>query len=158
MDENEFVTFNVIGSRFVLKQDLFKSYPTSLFNHLIQSDVDYFCSPKGTVKIKPNEFYVQRSPDLFKIVVQFLINGQLHVPSWSCKDEILDEFSFWNITPSSVCSNCCDCLVNNEENKDKKVFTVIIEVSKKPSSVLKRKLWTFMEYPTSSIPAMVSIV
>lgn len=152
---NEFVIFEVLGTRFRVQKRVFDNYPNSLLYGLVHLDKLHIEQlPKNILKVNNNEFFVQRSPDVFKIVLLYCINGKLHVPTCLCSDEIAEEFDFWRIKYESFCSHCathhCHEQSNDEEEK--------IERKEKgqPCPEVINSLWTLLEYPHSSRLAFVS--
>lgn len=160
MADNDFVIIDVIGTRFVITKLFLKRNSSTLFGQLIVDKSDDYDQnennlPKGIRRINGNEFFVERSPDLVKIVIQYLITSQLHVPHWVCHEEIVEEFAFWRVQPETLCINCAGdyeslaCCNVNEGHPE-----IFVETGNKWTSI-KRKLWTFLEDPTSSVTAMV---
>lgn len=164
MLSNEFVVFDVIGTRYRLKKDVFKNWTSSLFYELVngenRTELDL---PEGITRTDLDEYYIQRSPDVFKIVLLYCINGKLHVPSCVCSDEIGEEFYFWKIKYEELCSHCA---VHHRTSDDciapESVPTSIPKTKKnqKISEKFRTLLWETLEEPTEDPPwyALVSSV
>lgn len=163
MVENDFVVVDVLGTRFRIQKLLIKKYPSSLFSNFIIDENDdehdsYHKSlPKGILRTNVNEFFVERSPDLVKIVIQYLVSGTLHVSHWICHEELSEEFAFWRVQPENLCLNCAgdykDLLISYHNSNN--VHTNIFVETRSKWTNFRRNLWTFLENPTSSLSAMV---
>lgn len=151
MAAHELVVFDVIGTKFCLKKNLFDEHKTSLFYRLLH---EKYLLPNCIIKMNDDEFFVQRSPDLVKIVILYCINGKLHMPSNTCTDEILDEFDFWKINYEKSCINCASHIHESrlrsasEDTTDDPIYS--------ETCSCRTTLWTFMQHPHSSCVALVS--
>lgn len=151
---NDFIIFNIIGTKFCVKKQLFINYPKSLLHKLVDEKLTgNLRLPSCICKISDNEFYVERSPDLFKIIILYCINNKLHVPSYVCSDEVTEEFHFWNIKYEKICSNCASHHYDpserlSDDGREKQ--------TEKGEETCRNKLWKVLDDPRSSTFAFVS--
>lgn len=160
MAYNGFVTFDVIGTKFRLTRDFFSRYPTSLFQYMLLNVNDRKLDlPPGVIKVSSDEFFVERSPELFQIVIKYCISHKLHLPKCACTQEVRDEFHFWQIKLESNCDNCVDDYVIEEEIVDNDCSSKIVheESTHSTISATRNSMWICLERPHSSLCALVRL-
>lgn len=146
--ESDFINFNISGSHFKLAKQTITSNRCSFFDDLFE----YTKNPSSTklpsgVYYFDGEFFAQRSPHLFHIVLQNCLTGKLHIPPSTCKEVITNEIQFWKLDFKHLC-DCCQAEWNvddeNEETVKKNVFP------KSKYGKFKHKMWGILENEDSS--------
>lgn len=171
----EFIVLDVSGVCYRLMKRKTRRFQSSLFYRLLcGDDTSLGLSNPEIVWLAPNKFFVQRSPTLFEIVLQYYISGKLHLPNWACKESIAEELAFWNLKPEHLCSTCCDKEHydddDGESEYDKPVavqksatkgITIATPIERRRTRLVSKwrlfkwRLWTFCERPRSSNAALV---
>uniref|UniRef100_A0A915MAI4 Uncharacterized protein n=1 Tax=Meloidogyne javanica TaxID=6303 RepID=A0A915MAI4_MELJA len=112
---------------------------------------------------QPSEFreeensVVLRSPLAFEAVFQYYANGVVHKPPELCPSAFSAELEFWRV-PTSYIGACCSDSVSPlerllESSKEDKVDDTSFE--KLRFGQFRRRMWTFLERPGSSMQAKV---
>uniref|UniRef100_A0A915PNH0 BTB domain-containing protein n=1 Tax=Setaria digitata TaxID=48799 RepID=A0A915PNH0_9BILA len=98
-------------------------------------------------------YYFQRSPYAFDAVFQYYATGVIHRPPEICPVAFLSELEFWGISYRHIGTCCADIVARDrydekeEEKVDNKTFDKLMFGS------VRRKMWTFLERPGSSVQA-----
>uniref|UniRef100_A0A1I8C311 Ion_trans domain-containing protein n=1 Tax=Meloidogyne hapla TaxID=6305 RepID=A0A1I8C311_MELHA len=98
-----------------------------------------------------------RSPLAFEAVFQYYANGVVHKPPELCPSAFSAELEFWRV-PTSYIGACCSDSVSPlerllESSKEDKVDDTSFE--KLRFGQFRRRMWTFLERPGSSMQAKV---
>lgn len=174
-EKSDFIDINICGARYSLLKNQIRKFPGSVLSRLSyirrSDDVCHDELPDGVEwNSSMNEFVINRTPRLFDIVLQYYINGKLHIPKWACKEEISDELAFWDLTATNACKKCCGkTLCDNDDSADdgdgdggqqyskllinRRRGTYFQMYSKWGS--MKRNVRHFLEQPQSSLGAKV---
>ena len=76
---NKLITFNCSGTPFTIRRATIERYPDSMLARRIQSGMR-------------EDYFIDRCPRIFEIVLQFYRTGKIHVP---ITEEIEDEFDYF---------------------------------------------------------------
>ncbi|KAI6236756.1 hypothetical protein M3Y95_00192000 [Aphelenchoides besseyi] len=103
----EMLRLNVGGRSAILAMDVIRL-------RLDSSRLADFCDKTHTEKISEcdlfleatNEYYFERSPTIFDLIVDYYVTGKLHLPTDACAIKIRDELNYWRIPLSNI-SPCC---------------------------------------------------
>lgn len=159
MDDEEFIVLNISGNRFKIDAKTITLNPCSFFDILLEfrknpknSDVEL---PSG-IEFLNDEFFAQRSPQLFHIVLQNCLTGKLHIPPTTCKDLVMNEIHFWHLDLKNLC-DCCRSEwdfndISEEDNVEYKRTIPRTTMEK-----VKYKLWSVLENEDDSKIAWVSV-
>ena len=110
------------------------------------------------------EFYFNRDPFIFNSILNYYVNGKLHIDSSLCVISIGDELKYWKIDEDLI-SNCCEWSysdkkddVQNDIETERKLIEKITHKESFDNFILpglREKIWYIMEKPSSSIWAKV---
>uniref|UniRef100_A0A1I8J7P6 BTB_2 domain-containing protein n=1 Tax=Macrostomum lignano TaxID=282301 RepID=A0A1I8J7P6_9PLAT len=91
------IRLNVSGTRFeVLRSTLLKQ--RYVYDKLMHD---------GIYRAPQQEYYFDRDPDIFTIVLWYCRYGELHVPHHYCGPLLERELALWGIQPAIEIQNCC---------------------------------------------------
>lgn len=118
----DFVTLDISGVCFKIMKEKILQYPSSLLFRLLHYSQGSFWHktnflPEGIVYLAPNTYFVQRSPELFDIVLQCYSSGKFHAKRAYCKNAVAEELAFWGLNFVQTCDTCFD--ESQLETKDK---------------------------------------
>ena len=162
----ERVTINVGGQSFVTLQKTLERVPNSRLAQLNKDDHHY--------DEKRDEYYFDRSPRLFELIMNFYRTGELHLPACICGPSMKTELLYWGIDEASI-STCCWRNYKRHDHEQetlkdlKRVLDTVTDdeneeqfvSSQKSEELCKRpwwikKLWRFLDRPQSSKAAQVN--
>ncbi|KAL3884605.1 hypothetical protein ACJMK2_024732 [Sinanodonta woodiana] len=163
----ETVVLNVGGTRFETYWSTLHAQPNSkladgtfLNSHFRKDQGDYF---------------FDKDPDIFRVVLNYLRTGELHLPSYICGPAITDELEYWGLSYQLI-ERCCWDNYNswnstmeaiNQLDRDRKgnLNETFQEPGNRQTSrwkYFREKLWAFLNDPKSSkgskIFGMISIL
>lgn len=106
------------------------------------------------------EYFFDRDPDLFNVILNLLVTGNLHVPRQVCGALLREELSFWEIGNGNV-SKCCWRQYFQHED-DMSVLKDLIDNEDSNSAwiegeTLKERIWLVLNSPGSSKFAKVRL-
>ncbi|XP_060071336.1 potassium voltage-gated channel protein Shaw-like [Ylistrum balloti] len=100
MDVNGIVTVNVSGTRFEISKDTWLSIERKLHETHGAEEAS-----KLYTRLH-NEYFFERHPVCFSVVLGYFQNRGLHMPGSICPMEFKEELLFWGIDAEKM-SNCC---------------------------------------------------
>ena len=164
------VIINLRGHKFELLSSRLDKYPNTRLSKLKQAidqkanDFDNICD---AVYSNRNEFYFDRDPVIFNMILNFYSTDKLHIVENICLNLILDELAYWEIDDNYI-EKCCEwkCingknLIDGELANCQEVLKILSKNEKFDNFVFpsfREKLWNILERPKSSIPANVSLI
>lgn len=111
-----------------------------------------------------NEYYFDRNPIMFNYILDACRKGVIHLPKDMCGASFSEELKFWELSPSNVAPCCWEALYRNENDvSSMRKLSEYLQCDSADSHKLhglqswKKKLWLFLEEPSSSITALVCI-
>lgn len=149
------ISVNISGIEYVLQRETTNRVHGSLL-HLLSLHRPGNKVPIGVVAQRGRHFFVQRSPQMFELVIlPCYVTGKLHVPKWMCADHVIEELKFWRVNVTNACSCCAEesCAPDNDDEEEKEESE---NVSKHRWHKIREIGWDFVEHYSSSIYALVS--
>ncbi|XP_073488269.1 potassium voltage-gated channel subfamily V member 1 [Aquarana catesbeiana] len=155
------LTINVGGSRFVLSQQTLSCHPHTRLGRLATSGGDEVFELCDDANLLDNEYFFDRSSQMFEYIMNYYKTGRLHVMDQLCAVSFLQEIEYWGIDELSI-DHCCrdryfrkklksetlDIKSNEEEIEDEvDDFTGVV------CEEFRQKLWDVLEKPGSSVAA-----
>ncbi|KAG9460558.1 hypothetical protein GDO78_020990, partial [Eleutherodactylus coqui] len=154
-------TINVGGSRFILSLQTLSSHPQTRLGKLAISGGDEVYDLCDDANLMDNEYFFDRSSQMFKYVMNYYKTGRLHVMEQLCAMSFLQEIEYWGIDELSI-DHCC-----RDKYFRKKLQTETLDIKKDEEEVeaeeddftgvifedLRQKLWDVLEKPGSSVAA-----
>lgn len=123
MDKNkEIVYLNVGGTKFATSKQTLISVENTFFTSLLSHDLNPLIP---ALKDHEGYFFIDRDPDLFRIVLNYLRSGQLNVDNVNL-DTLLHEAEFYGIVPLVKRLKFCSNLLNKTECSGSLLFQGII--------------------------------
>lgn len=115
------------------------------------------------------DFFFDRDPQAFSVILNYLRTGELHLPTYLCGPALQREFEYWGVQEMDI-ERCCWQPYNTWKTQnqslekleyDRKRSTTLkeLEEDRKSASCWKRsraKVWNFLQDPNSSCCAKVS--
>lgn len=152
----ESVRLNIGGTVFKCYRKTLSTFKESKLNKL-DKDTDDFDSGQ-------NEFYFDRNPLLFTYIIDAFRKGSVHIPKDICGTTFKEELEFWNIPLDKVAPCCLEALYRSKDDIDT-IETLITHQEETSVSDeleqgklnLKKRLWRFLDDPSSSKIAQVII-
>ncbi|XP_077127210.1 potassium voltage-gated channel subfamily V member 1 [Ranitomeya variabilis] len=152
---------NVGGSRFILSQQILSSHPHTRLGKLATSGGDEVYDLCDDANLMDNEYFFDRSSQLFEYIMNFYKTGHLHVMDQLCAVSFLQEIEYWGIDELSI-DHCC-----RDRYFRKKLKIETIDIKKDEEEIeaeeddftgvafedLRQKLWDVLEKPGSSVAA-----
>jgi hypothetical protein len=180
------IIFNIRGVKYDIIYSVFEILPNSRLSTLIKLYINHknnlnsslnFCESNlldicdGYNSVK-NEFYFNKDPHVFNIILNYLNYKKLHIDENICFGLILDEFKFWNIDIFSLNIDIC-CQLKLKEKMDIEFANKMMKdhntndeinfsnqlqtISQCIPESLRVKVWNLMNEPRSSFLARVRI-
>ena len=94
----ERIKFNVGGKIFECYSSTLKRFPKSKLANLDEKS--------GAFYSKDGEYFFDRNPDIFEVILDACRTGELHMPRETCHSSLKHELEFWEISPRYL-SPCC---------------------------------------------------
>ncbi|CAD6186686.1 unnamed protein product [Caenorhabditis auriculariae] len=149
-----FLRLNIGGTSFVILIDaLLRAESTTFLSRFVQLTHTARLKVSDAYLADDDAYYFQRSPTSFEAIFQYYATGVVHRPSEICPASFLSELDFWRISHQHVGSCCADIVPQprNEEKEEEKVDDTTFD--KLMCGKLRRRMWTFLERPGSSMQA-----
>ncbi|KAL7076528.1 hypothetical protein ACQ4LE_004822 [Meloidogyne hapla] len=142
---------------FVLVEALLHADPSTFLTKFVQLTHKAKLKVADAFLLHERAYYFQRSPLAFEAVFQYYANGVVHKPPELCPSAFSAELEFWRV-PTSYIGACCSDSVSPlerllESSKEDKVDDTSFE--KLRFGQFRRRMWTFLERPGSSMQAKV---
>uniref|UniRef100_A0A914M915 Uncharacterized protein n=1 Tax=Meloidogyne incognita TaxID=6306 RepID=A0A914M915_MELIC len=142
---------------FVLVEALLHADPSTFLTKFVQLSHRAKLKVADAFLLPERAYYFQRSPLAFEAVFQYYANGVVHKPPELCPSAFSAELEFWRV-PTSYIGACCSDSVSPlerllESSKEDKVDDTSFE--KLRFGQFRRRMWTFLERPGSSMQAKV---
>ncbi|CAF1007758.1 unnamed protein product [Rotaria sordida] len=147
---DEKIIINVSGRRFECWRSTLEKYPDSLLG----SNEKEFFYDEDT-----REYFFDRDPDVFRVILNFYRTGKLHYPKHECIAAYDEELAFFGILPDII-GDCCyeDYRDRKRENTERLLDDRLHEdedkIQPKPQS-LRESMWRAFENPQVSTMASV---
>ncbi|KAG8441686.1 hypothetical protein GDO86_010753 [Hymenochirus boettgeri] len=155
------LTINVGGSRFVLSQQILSNHPHTRLGRLASSGGQEAYDLCDDANLLDNEYFFDRSSQMFEYIINFYKTGHLHVMEELCAVSFLQEIQYWGIDELSI-DLCC-----RDRYFRKKLKSESLDIRKEEEEVeaeeedfsglafenLRQTLWDIMEKPGSSVMA-----
>ncbi|CAI5451946.1 unnamed protein product [Caenorhabditis angaria] len=157
LDENGdplFLRLNIGGTSFMILVDaILRSENTTFLSKFVQLTHSARLKVADAYIKSEDAYYFQRSPTAFEAIFQYYATGVVHRPSEVCPASFLGELDFWRISHQHVGSCCADVIPQKreEEKEEEKVDDTTFD--KLMFGKLRRRMWTFLERPGSSMQA-----
>ena len=170
---NTKITFDVRGFKYEVVSSQLKSLPHSRIGKLkalladprqpnFAEELDELCDDYD---LKANEFYFNRDPFMFKMILNLYTNGKLHIDDKSCVNLVQEELAYWQLD-ATLLSSCCkekfyakkdavEELIMNETEIIKK-YTYREDFGTYCLPKLRERLWMALEMPGSSWYSIVN--
>ncbi|XP_056378595.1 potassium voltage-gated channel subfamily V member 1 isoform X2 [Hyla sarda] len=154
-------TINVGGSRFILSLKTLSSHPHTRLGKLATSGGDEVYDLCDDANLMDNEYFFDRSSQMFEYIMNYYKTGRLHVMEQLCAVSFLQEIEYWGIDELSI-DHCC-----RDRYFRKKLKTESLDVKKDEEEIeaeeddftgvvcehWRQKLWDVLEKPGSSVAA-----
>lgn len=151
------ICFNVGGQNFVTRRATLYRLPNSRLHMIACQECEEH----------HEHYFFDRDPEIFRFVLDYYRTGELHVPSNICGPFTRKELIFWGIPEADIQPCCLPNYMRYEEERRTKntLFKDCFEDIAPMQSLVqvsrgwkrfRYKLWLFLDYPTSSLPAKVS--
>ncbi|CAF1656835.1 unnamed protein product, partial [Adineta ricciae] len=147
---DEKIIINVSGRRFECWRSTLEKYPDSLLG----SNEKEFFYDEDT-----REYFFDRDPDVFRVILNFYRTGKLHYPKHECIAAYDEELAFFGILPDII-GDCCyeDYRDRKRENNERLIDDRLHEdedkAQPKPQSI-RETMWRAFENPQVSTMASV---
>lgn len=155
------VTINVGGSRFILSLQTLSSHPQTRLGKLATSGGDAVYDLCDDANLLDNEYFFDRSSEMFEYIMNYYKTGRLHVMDQLCAVSFLQEIEYWGIDELSI-DHCC-----RDRYFRKKLKIESLDIKKDEEEIeseeddfagvafedLRQKLWDVLEKPASSVAA-----
>ena len=160
--QSDSLRINISGTAFIIPTDFLKGKEHTRLGRL--SPATRYNGDSST------NYFFFRDPSLFPTIIGYYATGKIHVQTNMCGSALKEELEFWQI-PETVIQPCCygkylegqvDDDVLQEMDAAHHLGKDQEDHCKSPSNLfafcgrLKKNIHTFVEFPFSSKPAMVS--
>ncbi|CAF1050468.1 unnamed protein product [Didymodactylos carnosus] len=147
---DEKIIINVSGRRFECWRSTLEKYPDSLLG---SNEKEFFYDEET------KEYFFDRDPDVFRIILNFYRTGKLHYAKHECIAAYDEELAFFGILPDII-GDCCyeDYRDRKRENQERLIDDRLHEDEDKaqpqPKSA-RESMWRAFENPNTSTMASV---
>lgn len=160
------VTLNALGTKFVINLSKLRRFSerTRLgrlqnFSEMTPKQVGRLCDgfdPKNL------EFFFNRDPDVLKIILNYLITGEVHINGYFCEVFLENEFNYWMLDAKKMKRCCKSTFDSNYKIKFEKIraeekIRTKVKKAEALAHTARGRLWKMTSEPTSSTKAKVSI-
>ena len=98
--ESAIIQFNVGGTRFATTMSTLKRLGSNFLSNLAEYSQNGGSPDKGSITVlrdSKGALFIDRSPQVFTVVLEYLRTGALHIPPGITKEQVLSEFLFYSI-------------------------------------------------------------
>uniref|UniRef100_A0A5S6L1S3 Transmembrane protein 184C n=1 Tax=Xenopus tropicalis TaxID=8364 RepID=A0A5S6L1S3_XENTR len=155
------LTINVGGSRFILSHKVLSNHPETRLGRLVSSGGQEVYELCDDANLMDNEYFFDRSSQMFKYIMNFYKTGHLHVMEELCAVSFLQEIQYWGIDELNI-DLCC-----RERYYRKKLMSESLDIKKDEEEIeaeeedfsgvvfehFRQTLWDILEKPGSSVAA-----
>ena len=147
---DEKLIINVSGRKFECWRSTLEKYPDSLLG---SNEKEFFYDEDS------HEYFFDRDPDVFRVILNFYRTGKLHYPKHECIAAYDEELAFFGILPDII-GDCCyeDYRDRKRENTERLIDDRLHEdedkAQPKPQS-MREAMWRAFENPQVSTMASV---
>ena len=166
--------FNIRGIKYEIPLNSLDKLPNSRLGKIktaIESITDNDKNPFDDLcddyDTKANEFYFNRDPYIFNMILNYYSSDKLHIENGHCPYLFSDELAYWKLDEFSL-NDCCD----NKHWKEKESIDsslqnekeILIKYNKRDRfgnylfPRLRERIWIFLEEPDSSWYARVNCI
>uniref|UniRef100_A0AC35UIF3 BTB domain-containing protein n=1 Tax=Rhabditophanes sp. KR3021 TaxID=114890 RepID=A0AC35UIF3_9BILA len=147
---------NIGGQKYIIMTDsILRGDGLTFLAKFIQLNHKAKCQIADYFLEEENSYFFQRSPLLFNCIFQFYASGVIHRPPEICPASFLTELEFWRI-PTTFVGSCCADIIPKEKAEEKEEEVVDDHTfDKLRFGKLRRRMWTFLERPGSSLQAKI---
>jgi len=138
---------NVGGFRHEVRLETLQKFPQTRLGQLATNK-----EPLGVhdgYNKKKNEFYFDRNPNIFNIILDFYRTGKLHFNDKICVTSFKEELDFWIISESNMSACCKDNYLTKKLKKEKQMK----DDKKVLATDSQSCMWNILDNPSSSVPA-----
>ncbi|XP_064613393.1 potassium voltage-gated channel subfamily B member 1-like [Liolophura sinensis] len=150
---DQMITFNIGGKIFQTKSSTLNNVRVGWLPTLSRAHPAY--------NADTGEYFFDRDPNYFRLVLQLYRTGTLHVEGSHCSKTLQSELSFWGLEDKDV-GDCCwrnVCEARNREQEFRQLKEMAVTASLRhelsKEATWKEQLWMLLDNPRSSIPAKV---
>lgn len=118
--KGEKIVINVSGRRFEITRSELSTHPETLLG---SDEIEYFHDDVN------NEYFFERDPDLFRVILAFYRTGKLHFSKLECVSAFHDELAFFGISPEAVGSCCYEEYKEKSKELEEKVAEMKMPVA-----------------------------
>ena len=114
--------------------------------------------------LSENEFFFDRDPDVFKLVLNYLVSGEFHFNENFCANLFSNELVYWGISEFEICE-CCRSIywkkmnsIQEEVEKEKQIIEDYIRKDDFGSFLpeVREKIWKILTYSEVSFISKVN--
>ena len=152
--DDQKIKINVGGTLFVTMHSTLMKYPATKLGRLTENDASF--------DRETGEHFFDRNEQLFSYILNFYRTGDLHFPHDLCGPLVKSELDYWRIGEDNIASCCWNRYkaFELEEENFKELEAAYtnhgeLDMDHSHSHSIKSKIFTFLEYPNSSKPALV---
>jgi len=179
------IKLNISGVKYEISRSSILRFPSTRLAKILQGKRgSYYKDPTGVPLYDDydrdtEEFFFERNPSCFPLVISFYIGGVLHIPRNVCVDLFQQEMEYWGVsfTPDACCQGyhqqeweCNETVRKTNELFESRCHKRVMDNGEEMGSTMdltpisktvvwKRKMWDLFENSTSSRAAsFVSII
>eukprot|EP00058_Branchiostoma_floridae_P023582 XP_002609072.1 hypothetical protein BRAFLDRAFT_91040 [Branchiostoma floridae] len=144
------VIFNVSGQKFITWQSHLNKFPSTLLG----GD-----KKENYLDEKNNEYFFDRDPEVFRIVLQFYQTGKLHYNRAICVTSFNEELAFWGILPDLLEQCCFEDYEHEMHELENRFQEKVLPAVPKPKT-FREKIWLMFDRPQLTLlgPAIYYVV
>ncbi|XP_061197927.1 potassium voltage-gated channel protein Shaw-like [Saccostrea echinata] len=143
---------NVQRVKFNIRGRTFETFASTI-NNISNSKLAKLTRDHTSYDTEKQEYFFDRDPELFNVILNLLVTGNLHVPKHICGALLRDELSFWEIETGNVRECCWRQYFQHED--DMAVLNDLIQHEDLKNSwteceTVKERVWLILNNPGSS--------